>query len=552
MSGVVPAGLPTSAPAPEPRATRPADRSSFEHALDAAGREPKGEEPVDVRNEGDENEPRPAEPPPEALLAALVAFAPPPPPAAASTAAQGAPAAAPAATLGGSRGALAGAGGFGTELRVDFANPSASAPAPFGRAGADALATAALASTNPAQAASGGGAGVHGVDSAAGQPSGLAAASVASRAPGAAAAALASASLINASAPAGAALVNTPTDVAAVAVAPVALAPAAAGESGVVSNVAAKAGGRGQTALAGRSQALPVVRARQGRGTIAEAALPEGVVGARGGADAALPRFSFDRVSLSAESAQGGVAEAAGPETGALAGAAGRSAKPNVAAGAAPGAEGREGAESASPDLAGADAGQLPATGAERATSEASGLGAAPGEAAPAPGVAAHGVATPAPAQMAARAAVEPRAPAGADAANGDDERQRLVAAGVNRLTLRREGLRAEAEVPELGRVSVEARTAADGAIDVRVAAADPAAAMALGRHQGEIVQALEAASVPVGRVSVEAQGQGAQHAFRDGGGAARDGARGGRERDSGDEQPSPRPGGRRRVRIVL
>jgi hypothetical protein len=533
MSGVLPAGLPTSAPAPEPRATRPADRSTFEHALEAAGREPTGDEPVEAGTEGDESDQRPAEASPEALLAALVAFAPPPPPVAAPTAALGASAAAPVASAtievapGGPRSDLAGAGDPGAALRINLADPTASAQVTFGPAGA------ALASVDPVQAALRAASRVQRADSAAGQAS------------GAAAAALASASLGEAVAPAAGALVKVPSGVAT----------AAAGEPGVVSSVAAKGGERGQTALAGRQQASSGVRVRQARTPAAEAAsaqaTSQGDAGAKVGADATLPRFSFDRVSLSAERAQGDLAKAAGkPEVGVEAGGATRAAKPNAATGAASGAEGREGA---SADLAKADAGQALVAGAEHAAPEAPGLGAAPGEAAPAPGVVALGVATPSavPVQVAARAATELRASTGAEAAGGDDERQRLVAAGVNRLTLRREGLRAEADVPELGRVSVEARSTADGAIDVRVAAADPVAAMALGRHQGEIVRALEAASVPIGRVSVEAQGQGAQHAFRDGGGSARDGARGGRDRDSSDDQPAPRPG-RRRVRIVL
>ncbi|MCU0684270.1 MAG: flagellar hook assembly protein FlgD [Polyangiaceae bacterium] len=192
--------------------------------------------------------------------------------------------------------------------------------------------------------------------------------------------------------------------------------------------------------------------------------------------------------------------------------------------------------------------------------------------AAPAEGPLALGIGVTSRAGQDAGAVATARAPAASGEAvpaqveAGEDERHRLVAVGINRLALR-QGLRAEADVPELGRVSVEARSTAEGTIDLRVSAADPAAAAALGRHQGNLVQTLEASSIPLGRVSIDAQGHGAssfQHAhsqaqsqaqtpgqFQGGGKSGREGTQARPEADRNDDRSARRPG-RSRLRVVL
>ncbi len=160
------------------------------------------------------------------------------------------------------------------------------------------------------------------------------------------------------------------------------------------------------------------------------------------------------------------------------------------------------------------------------------------------------------------RAAVAP-SPADPSVAADDGVRARLhdaAEASANRLTLR-QAAHGELDVPELGRVTVSARSR-DGEVDLRVRAERPETAHTLAAHAGEISAAVRAVDVPVGRLTFEAGAGGGGHD----GAAAQDGSSSGEGRGGSPDATGEGGGARagagagntvqgsagRRVRIVL
>ncbi len=106
-------------------------------------------------------------------------------------------------------------------------------------------------------------------------------------------------------------------------------------------------------------------------------------------------------------------------------------------------------------------------------------------------------------------------------------QRQDHAEVAVSRMTLR-SGMRADAVLPELGRVSVESR-ARDGAIDLRVTADRSETAALLASSRGEMRSDLDRSHVPVSDISVSVGGSGV--------GAQGSGAR----QDGREHAPAPR-----------
>jgi hypothetical protein len=138
-------------------------------------------------------------------------------------------------------------------------------------------------------------------------------------------------------------------------------------------------------------------------------------------------------------------------------------------------------------------------------------------------------------------------APATADAAPQPD-RQEVANQVANRMTLRRSA-HADVDVPNLGRIHVDAHSRA-GEVDVAVLAQRIESAGLLAATRGELADHLRDAHVPLGRLDVGLANDGGRH-------EAPSDRRDGRRAEPGDpasepQNPAPSPVQGRRVRIVL